>query len=381
MQLDAATLTAPTFALTCALTLFLIPVARRIGLVDDPCHRKRHREPVPVIGGLAMFVAVAVGLPLAGLPLASVHAFLAGSLLLVATGLRDDVKPIDYRVRFVLQALAAGILAVWGGVRIDSLGNLFGLGEVALGPFAIPFTIFAVVGLINAINMLDGLDGLAGSVLVAILGPIGVFAALSGVPGVAQIVVILLAAVLAFLVFNYRFPWRRSAHTFMGDTGSNFLGFALAWIVILLAQQPSAGLAPIAILWLIAFPVSDTLLTIWRRHRKGQSPFHPGHDHVHFILERAGFSINATVLIIAGVSLLCTSFGLIAGSLGWPEPLLTLLLFLFIGIHSLALTRASRLSKVLRHIAPERQPQPSRPSSPPPSSGLNVPAKTSSNRD
>jgi UDP-GlcNAc:undecaprenyl-phosphate GlcNAc-1-phosphate transferase len=381
MQLDASTLTAPTFALTCALTLALIPVARHLGLVDNPCQRKRHQLATPLIGGLAMFIAVTASLLLAAPPIDSVDAFLTGSLLLVAVGLRDDIKPIDYRIRFALQAVAAGILAIWGNVRIDSLGNLFGLGDIALGPFAIPFTIFAVVGLINAVNMLDGLDGLAGSVMVAILAPIGIYAALNGLDGIVQIIIILLAAVLAFLVFNYRFPWRASAHTFMGDTGSNFLGYALAWIVIMLAGQPNAGLTPIAILWLIAFPVSDTLLTMWRRYRKGQSPFQPGHDHVHFILERAGFSINITVLIIAGVSFLCAGFGLLAGIQGWPEPLLTLLLFAFAALLNLTLTRATRVTKALKPLAPERQRQTPPPPLPPPAQGQGASAETGAHVD
>lgn len=352
MNLDATTLTAPTFVLTCTLTLGLIPLAGRLGLVDRPCNRKRHQLPTPVIGGIAMFVAVATGLLLANLPLPSTNAFLIGALLLVGVGIRDDIKPIDYRIRFAVQAAAAGILAVWGGIRIDSLGNLFGLGDIVLGPFAVPFTIFAVVGLINAVNMLDGLDGLAATVVAGILLPIAVYGALHGLDGVVQIIVILLAGVLAFLLFNYRFPWRKSAHTFMGDTGSNFLGFTLAWIVILLADQPASGLSPIAILWLIAFPVADTLLTMGRRWHKGQSPFHPGHDHVHYILERAGFSVNATVLIIAGVAALCTLLGLLASLHGWPEPLLTLLLVVYITLHGLTLARATRVSKALRLMQP-----------------------------
>ena len=355
MALDPTTLLVLTFALNCTLTLGLIPIAERVGLVDQPCQRKRHHLPTPVIGGIAMFVAVAASLLLANPPGASTYAFLTGALLLVAAGVRDDIKPIDYRIRLAVQSAAAAILAVWGNLRIDSLGNLVGLGDIHLGPFAIPFTIFAVVGLINAVNMLDGLDGLAGTVVAAILLPIAAYASLQGLAGIAQVSMMLLAGVLAFLLFNYRFPWRTSAHTFMGDTGSNFLGYSLAWIIIMLANQESPGLSPMAVLWLVAFPVADTLLTMWRRWRKGQSPFHPGHDHVHFILERAGFSVNATVLIIAGVSALCTGLGLLAAIQGWPQPLLTLLFFALISIHGLVLARATRVTKILRQVQPSRE--------------------------
>mgnify|MGYP001057924977 CR=1 FL=1 len=237
LDLNLTALIAPTFLLTCTLTLGLIPIAERIGLVDQPCHRKRHQLPTPIIGGIAIFIAVAAGLIVTNPLTPSTHAFLAGALLLFAVGIHDDIKPIDYRIRLMVQSTAAAILAIWGNVRIDSLGDLFGLGDIALGPFAIPFTIFAVVGLINAVNMLDGLDGLAGSVVAAILLPIAVYASLHGLEGIAQIGIIVLAGVLAFLLFNYRFPWRASAHTFMGDTGSYFLGYSLAWIVIMLANH------------------------------------------------------------------------------------------------------------------------------------------------
>lgn len=339
-----------SFGLTSMLILLLIPLARRVGLIDKPDERKRHTAPTPLVGGIAMFLGTAASLWFVAPQPDTFAPFLAGSALLVAFGLIDDARNLDYRIRFAVQACAAAILVFWGDLTIDTLGNLVGLGPVDLGPFSIPFTIFAVVGMINAINMLDGLDGLAGSVTLAILLPVLAFGRSEGVHEIVVPCLLLASSVFAFLLFNYRFRGREKAPVFMGDAGSNFLGFALAWIVVSLEGDGGSGLSPIAILWIVGFPVADTLTTMWRRRRKGLSAFTPDHDHVHYVLRRAKFSVNTTVLIVSGLTALCAIVGILASLDGFPEPMLTLGLLALFAVHNLTLTRAWRFTKRFRRL-------------------------------
>lgn len=338
-----------TFGLTIVSILLLIRSAPRLGLVDHPDERKRHTAPTPMVGGIAMFIGICAPLALIGPWPPEIQALLAGSALLVAVGAADDAWSLSWSARFIAQGLAAAILVAWGGMRIDSLGNLFGLGPIDLGVMAVPFTIFAVVGLVNAINMLDGLDGLAGGVTLAILAPMLIYAYAIGLELVLVPGLLVAAGIIAFLLFNYRFPWRHKAHTFMGDAGSNLLGFVLAWMAIALFQSEASSLSPIAILWIVGLPVADTVLTMWRRRRGGRSPFEADHDHVHYVLQQAGFGVNATVHIVSGVALLYASIGIVASLDQVREPLLTLGLVVLLVVHNLTLTNARRVTRTFRH--------------------------------
>jgi len=335
---------------TSVLIALLIPIAERVSLLDHPSERKCHAAPTPIVGGIAMYLGVAASFLLADVPLQTLGPLAAGSTLLVVIGLIDDIKPLGYRVRLVAQCVAAGFLTVWGGLTIDNLGNLIGLGPISLGALAVPFTLFAVVGLINGINMLDGLDGLAASVVIALLLPIGVYASHTGLISVSVASLLVIACILGFLLFNYRFPWRDRAPVFMGDAGSNLLGFVVAWAVLSLFQHPQSELPPIAVLWLVAFPVVDTLVTMWRRHRKGLSMFRPDCDHVHHILHRAGFGVNATVLIVAGGTALFAAIAIVASLAGAPEPLMFGGFLLLVSLHSWFISSAWRFARAIRGL-------------------------------
>jgi UDP-GlcNAc:undecaprenyl-phosphate GlcNAc-1-phosphate transferase len=331
----------------CALSLLLCPPARSLGLVDHPNVRKTHCTPTPLTGGIAMFIAFIAGAMIAGASdLPGFWPIAAGGALLVAFGVLDDLREIDYRLRFVVQAAAAACLVFGGDVRVDSLGNLLGFGELDLGLLAVPFSIFAIVGLINAVNMLDGLDGLAGSVSLVSLAAIMLVAAAAG--SALLLPALLLAAVIVgFLLVNYRFPWRQRAHAFMGDAGSTFLGYCLAWFIIALPQQAPESITPIAALWLVGLPVADTLATIWRRKRQGLSAFDAGHNHIHHLLQRAGFGVNATVLLVVLSAAAFAMIGLhsvFADAV--PEPALS---YLFVAL--LIVSHAT-----LEHLVPFVQP-------------------------
>jgi UDP-GlcNAc:undecaprenyl-phosphate/decaprenyl-phosphate GlcNAc-1-phosphate transferase len=335
---------------TSALIALFIPIAERVSLLDHPNERKCHTAPTPIVGGIAIYLGVVASFLLADVPLQTLGPLAAGSTLLVVIGFIDDIKPLGYRVRLAAQCVAAGFLTIWGGLTIDSLGDIMGLGPISLGILATPFTLFAVVGLINGINMLDGLDGLAASVVVAMLLPIGAYASHTGLTSVAVASLLVIACIFGFLLFNYRFPWRDRAPVFMGDAGSNLLGFVVAWAVLSLFQHPQLDLPPIAVLWLVAFPVVDALVTMWRRHRKRLSMFRPDCDHVHHILQRAGFSVNSTVLIVAGSTALFGTIAILASLAGTPEPLMFAGFVLLVSLHNWFISSAWRFARTIREL-------------------------------
>jgi UDP-GlcNAc:undecaprenyl-phosphate GlcNAc-1-phosphate transferase len=301
---------AVAFGVTVLLILVLRPLAFRIGLVDVPGGRKDHAHDTPLVGGIALFCGFFFAVLLVDGALAPYKPLFAGGALLLIIGILDDFQELPAWTRFAAQITAALMMTQWGGVVVEDLGFLLGRDELVLGPWAVPFTVFGVVGVINAFNMCDGLDGLAGtlSLLALVFMALAAFAAGDGAH--TSLLMILAAAVLGFLVFNYRVPGRRRALVFLGDAGSMFLGFCLAWFLVALTQAPNAPIAPVTALWLVAIPLLDTVSLMLRRVMKGRSPFAPDREHFHHILLVAGYSVSRAVLVIAVLSTLLALFGL-----------------------------------------------------------------------
>lgn len=338
------------FVLTVALTLGLIKLAPRLGLIDIPSGRKAHEKITPVVGGLAMFLAFGLSIPFLDIQLQPYWVMFVGILLLVVTGILDDVYKLSPRVRFVVQIVVALLTVLGAGIEWGQLGNIFGLGNVTLNIWTVPFTVFAVVGVINAFNMIDGVDGLAGGVSLAALLPLGLVAWFSNLLLHASILFLMASIVLAFLCFNLRNPWRKRASVFMGDAGSMMLGFILIWFVIDLSSQPTQALSPISALWFLAIPVIDTLSTIFRRLLKKQSPFMADREHMHHIFLRAGYSATETVVLIIISSMLFSLVGL----LGWYYQVVDYILcYLFLAlmfVHFMLMHHAWRFMRVLKKI-------------------------------
>ena len=147
-------------------TIFFVNIlhhpAKRLGLLDIPCERKNHHGEVPLIGGLAMFLAIMLTAFLHDSLKNAFFAIFPPLLLIVVTGVFDDKFCLSPKIRFLIQAVSTLFMVYFAKVAITDLGDLFGWGPVRLNAWSVPFTIFCVVGVINAINMLDGIDGLAG---------------------------------------------------------------------------------------------------------------------------------------------------------------------------------------------------------------------------
>jgi UDP-GlcNAc:undecaprenyl-phosphate GlcNAc-1-phosphate transferase len=325
----------------------LMRQAPKWGLMDHPGGRKAHEVPVPLVGGFGMFLACVVMIPFTDVPDRIVLAWLAASATIFAVGLADDMIDLSAYPKFAFQVAAALMMVLGAGVYLTDLGDLLGVGPVVLGALAVPVTVFAVVGVMNAMNMCDGADGLAGGVGLIALIWFAVAATLSGETRFLDELAVFAGAVAAFLALNLRSPWRRRASVFMGDSGSLFLGFMLAWFAIGLAESREPAMPPMTAVWILALPITDTLASMLRRILRGHSPFHADREHLHHILMAAGYTDRQAVAVLLLASLLCGAFGIGAWQFGVPE---SAMFYAYVGlfaVHFVAVMHAWKLVRLI----------------------------------
>ncbi len=302
MNIIGSSLIAIFSTLICIWLLRLIAI--RIGFVDKPGGRKQHLKEVPLIGGIALFCGfcfASLSLPIS---LQGFRALIAGSGLLVILGVVDDFRELSSRMRLLAQIGAGLCLAVWGNQQAAYLGNLLFWGDIHLGFWAIPFTVMLVVGYLNAMNMVDGQDGLAGSIA---LGQVSLLAYLSWYLHESTSFALLLIVafpLIVFLGFNLPFPGRQQAKVFLGDAGSTFIAFIIAWFAIYLGQSHPNQCKPVVILWILSFPVFDLFQVCTERFKKRKPLLTASLDHMHYILKVAGWKIPISTACLAGFSFL-----------------------------------------------------------------------------
>lgn len=284
-----------SFLLSMFITIALIPILKanaiKMKTIDMPNPRKVHRLPMPKIGGIAMALGIAPSLFFAF----KSHFMLAtviGSTIIFCFGVLDDIKDLGYKAKLVGQLSAAILVVTYGGVRIKFLGELLPVGTVLPDIIAIPLTVFFIVGAINAINLSDGLDGLAGGISLLTFVAIGIFAYSAHNFFVTLMAVSIMGAIFGFLRYN-TFP----AEIFMGDCGSQLLGF-LSAVLALQLTQGDYSLSPVLPLIFLGFPILDTLTVMVERISKRKSPFMADKNHFHHKLMKLGFYHTESVLII-----------------------------------------------------------------------------------
>jgi len=338
------------FAVTLTAIWFYMPVAYRIGLLDCPGGRKCHDGAIPLVGGIAMFTGLLFAILSLPVAIDEYRALIAGMALMVAMGVMDDLKELSARIRFIAQIIAALLMLLWGEIMLESLGKAFHNESVALGAWSIPFTIFAVVGVINATNMTDGVDGLAGSMVLVILSAFAVVAAIAGLESDVLVLLCVIATVLAFLCFNFPIPGRAQAKVFMGDGGSMFLGFVIAWFGVSLTQGEHAAISPTTALWIIGLPILDTIAIMTRRVMRGRSPFSPDREHFHHILQVAGFGRSKIVIVMMMISGLLAGIGITGELLGVPEYIMFYGYVIVLGVYFWGVMHAWKVMKAIKKV-------------------------------
>lgn len=281
-------------------TVLIVPQVRAFclakGYVDMPNARKIHKEPIPRLGGVAiwlgtmisffilvMFTKYPYGNGLSGI--------LTGGSIIFLLGFVDDIYDLPPKFKLFVQ-IGAALIAILLGVRIDELWNPFG-SAIQLGILAVPITLFWIVGLSNAMNFIDGVDGLAGT--VSAIGAVALAVlAVSTVhpqPIAALLSVILAGSMIGFLLFNFN-----PAKIFMGDSGALFTGFTLASLSVV-GLMKTVTFSVFLPIFIFAVPILDITYAVFRRLLKGKNPFKADSEHIHHKLIHLGVSHNNTVFV------------------------------------------------------------------------------------
>ncbi|MCX7900997.1 MAG: hypothetical protein N2483_01665 [Burkholderiaceae bacterium] len=303
---------AAAFLVTVLAILALRPAAHRIGLVDRPRGRKMHHGDVPLVGGLAMFLAFASSTLAMPRDVVGGTGYLMGAAaLLVAVGGFDDRFELSASHRLVVHLIAILVGSTAFGTSPLTLGDIFGTGSITLhGLPATLMLLLLTVGTINAMNMIDGADGVAGSMALAALLSMALLAAAAGDGRTATLAFALAGAVCGFLIFNLPMSWNRRIRCFMGDAGSTMLGFALAWVAFHLTQVSHPGAWPVTVLRLAAIPLYDLLWSIGRRVKRRRSPFSADRGHLHHVLLDGGLSATGTFAVLTALAVFWSVVGI-----------------------------------------------------------------------
>jgi len=283
------------FVLAMSITMLLIPLLMRLaaplGFIDMPSDRKVHTTPVPRIGGIAMFVGIVVPLLLWDASSPTLQAVLCSVGILLGFGVLDDRHALGSGAKFAGQALATVLTMFWGGVNVVSLA----LTDRTVLPvwISVPLTFLFLIGGTNAFNLADGLDGLAGGMTILCLSGTALLAFTVGITAVGSAAVVMVGALVGFLRFN-----THPARIFMGDAGSQGLGFSAAVLAILLTQNPQVPLSTALPLLLLGMPIIDTLMVMIERLLDRKSPFVADRRHIHHRLLALGFEHWEAVSIL-----------------------------------------------------------------------------------
>ena len=291
-------------------------IAKKYSIVDKPAARKLQKRPVPVLGGVAVFFGLVVGV-LAG---ASAHWIATGSMmyslvpilcamiLMIYTGAMDDIHGLTPATRLVVEILAVLALIFSSGSCIDSFHGLWGIGVFSWW-FAVPLTVFAGVGIINAINMIDGVNGLCSGLCFLFCILFGVmFFKVHELPN-SVLAFSMAASVVPFFFHNV---FGKKSKMFLGDAGTMMMGVLMVWFIIsalrrdssitVLAYHKKVNMIAMA-LAILSVPIFDTVRVMVQRIWHGNSPFHPDKTHLHHVFIRAGVSHSITTLIEVSINI------------------------------------------------------------------------------
>ena len=305
-------ITIGAFIISFLCSFFINAVARGIArknkiLIDLPDkNRKFHKRATPLTGGLSIFLGSILAIYLMQiLGIFSIQqtyyqwAILTCSAIIVITFLIDDAMELNSYVRLCLQMFVALICVIWSDTYLINLGDLFGFGYILLNePLSLIFTTFCIVGVMNAFNMIDGINGLCSGLAFISMIFMGIF--YNAFIGTHLIFAV--GAIAGFLIFNLGIIGTKR-WVFLGDHGSNLLGFLTAMSMIGASQELRFDFAPITALWLIAVPFLDCIGLILKRLLRGVGPFTADRDHLHHKLMDRGYSAKTTLIIILCISI------------------------------------------------------------------------------
>ena len=285
-----------TLLISIIVTIALMPYSKelacRLQAVDKPNHRKVNDRIMPKCGGMAMAAGSMTPVMLWAPMTPYNKGLLIGTLIIVLFGIADDIKDLSPQMKLLGQLLATLFAIFIGGYKISNLGSFLPAGMILSDWLALPLTILVVVGVTNATNLSDGLDGLAGGLALLIFLCIGYLGIIQKDWFVAMVSIAIGGAVFGFLRFN-----SHPAQLFMGDAGSQLLGFVAILLSIKLTQETSQYSVSLPLI-IIGLPILDTLTVMIKRLIKGTSPFAADRSHFHHQLMGIGLYHSEAVLVI-----------------------------------------------------------------------------------
>ena len=288
------------FAISYVMTPPVKRFAEAVGAIDVPRDdRRMHSKPVPRMGGLAIFLGFVLSLLLFVDMSTQVMGLLLGTIVIAVMGALDDIVTLNAWIKLAGQMLAAGI-AIRFGIVVDAISNFTPTGGTTFLNttwLSIPVTMLWIVACTNAVNLIDGLDGLAVGVSTISSLTMLVVSLYVADPTVSLILAAVIGACVGFMPYNLN-----PAKIFMGDVGSQMLGFVLSTASIIGLFKFHAIITFLVPLLALALPLADTVFAFFRRIFKGQSPFRADKEHFHHRLMALGMSQKQAVAVLYGVS-------------------------------------------------------------------------------
>ena len=354
--------------LTAAFILLLSPIARSIDLVAYPGGRgiHQHSQPVPLVGGISIILAVCLCALLSPLNLSHFRVLFFSVILLTFVCVLDDHRDIKASIKFLFQILVVGILIHFDDVTVLYLGELFpDQGRQGLGLLAVPFTLVAIIGVMNAVNMIDGHDGLAGSCALITLCAILLLPGLMVQPELTQLyhhlapdilveaistlqvrfeigyairafILLILAPLFIFIIFNVNTNpiFGQNRQVYLGDVGSVFLGLLIAYTLIKLSDssfyyyqsdagydyyRPGTFIPANAASWFVGLPLVDMIAVLFVRMFRKDSLVIGDRRHLHYLLVDRGWSRLSVLVTLILVHLLLVLIGFMSIVRNWPD--------------------------------------------------------------
>ncbi|CAL1329439.1 UDP-N-acetylglucosamine--undecaprenyl-phosphate N-acetylglucosaminephosphotransferase [Candidatus Providencia siddallii] len=335
-------------------TLVFIFIARvfaiKFELVDKPNFRKKHVGFIPLVGGVSLFFGICFALIITNEYIPNKWLYIFCSGILVFIGILDDKFDISVKFRAGIQAIIAIIMMTKADLKLESLGNAFGPWELSLGPFSYIMTLFAVWASINSFNMIDGIDGLLGGLSLVFFSSLGFLLYKNNNYALAFWCFAFIVAIIPYIflnlgIFGVRFK------VFMGDAGSTLIGFTIIWILIESTQGKYHSINPVTALWLIAIPLMDMIAIMYRRIRKGMSPFSPDRQHIHHLIMRSGFTAKGAFILITLFAIFIAIIGIIGEYSKFMMEWVMLFLFLFLFVmYGYFIKRAWKISRFIKRV-------------------------------
>lgn len=340
-----------TFVVAFIFTPSVIKFAVSIGAIDKPGNRRIHKVPIPRMGGIAIVSAFLFGVLLFVPVEGKTKGLILGAMIIALMGGIDDIVNLRAWIKLVLQIVAA-IVAVHYGVVLDGVTSLFGKTVFVNDIIASVLTVIWIVACTNAVNLIDGLDGLACSISAISAFTMMIVSIMVSDLSVTILLACLFGACAGFLPYN-----RNPAKIFMGDVGSQTLGFILATVSTIGLFKMHAAVTFLVPLFALAVPLADTAFAIIRRLLKGQSPFKADKGHFHHRLLALGLNQRQVVGILSGITFIMGLISiLMTGSNAVLKTTCTVALFVVALFMWISVTKKGPASKADRQKFSETEP-------------------------